>query len=70
MSLINFIQESMEDLTPSCILEEHRHLDSYLLRGSILSLWNIPVHRGTFPCQRFTGNVTTTSAWLRADVGG
>jgi len=24
----------------------------------------------TFPCQRFTGNVTITSAWLRADVGG
>ncbi|MGB2956317.1 MAG: hypothetical protein WBB64_10170, partial [Anaerolineales bacterium] len=42
--------------------EEHRHLDSYLLRGSILSVWNIPIHQGTFPFQRFTGNVTITSA--------
>jgi hypothetical protein len=45
-----------------CILEEHRHVDLYLLRGSILSVWNIPIYRGTFPCQRFTDNVTITNA--------
>ena len=36
----------------------------------MLSVWNIPIYRGTFPCQRFTGNVTIIDAWLRVDVDG